>query len=880
MAILLDYIWQSTFCMLFFFGVYAVFLRNEKSFTFTRIYLLVTPLLAFTFPLIQIPVEFAKPDISLEQTAFFKALTIQEGPEEVVATFGLPEVTVSSTKLPVLWTWLDTLMIVYLIAISLGVLRIFWSYIQLRILKERGWYQTRFNLKDNYFFIPTFGLAPVFSYFNKLFWDDSQQLSKEEEAQIIQHELIHIRQYHSYDILYYQVLSIIFWFNPVIHLMRSALVDVHEYLADEGVLKETSSKENYPKLVVKMAFKGIDLPIGNYFIRSTTLKRIVMMKKSGKKNWVKTLMVLPLTAMLLGLVAMKTKTNLSFPSEVLVSKTEDISQQLTLAQDSINFSVKVKKITNPQHYELIGPLRGDKLTAQLGELQYEFSNIQSTEDYLKIRGLIQSLRNNSRITKTFNGVSTRYQAGVKSAEPVMDFHEWQKAFIDALNIPEKEQSLGLLDRLTLELIVDESGKVTEAIVKNSIGAGIDQQALDLLKDERFNQWNPGTLNGKPTVSLATVSFNFHPEIPAETRASLNFFNNPLPPRNVIENGPLDISNPTEVFDVVENPPSFKGGMEAWQAYLKENLRYLEAAKRMGIEGNVYVAFVIDSEGKVRNAELLRGVMSELDNEALRVVENSPDWIPGTHRNKQVNVRMRVPIQFRLNQASNRQLNGAVNSSSQNSVSSSIAEIRPSEAFNTFLKKNLKYPLEARENGIAGVVNTELVLDKDGYVKSITIRETPSKELYSEVMWTLGQNRERWVVDGSQEQYTVQMPISFSLPDIDKKVSTGHPFEIKIMAYGGNESSKSEQGMARIQLNGKASGSLNTAQGVKFQSASSNPPLYVIDGTVKSQDFVNNKIDPNKIESIRIVKGEEAAAMNNLYGSASSNGIVFIETKKD
>ncbi|MGY6523339.1 MAG: TonB family protein [Mongoliitalea sp.] len=882
MAILLDYIWQSTFCMLFFFGVYAVFLRNEKSFTFTRIYLLVTPLLAFTFPLIQIPVEFAKPDISLEQTAFFKALTTQEGPEEVVATFGLPEVTVSSTKLPILWTWLDTLFVVYLIAVALGILRIFWSYIQLRLLKERGWYQTRFNLKDNYFFIPTFGLAPVFSYFNKLFWDDSQQLSKEEEAQIIKHELIHIRQYHSYDILYYQVLSIIFWFNPVIHLMRSALVDVHEYLADEGVLKETSSKENYPKLVVKMAFKGVDLPIGNYFIRSTTLKRIVMMKKSGKKNWIKTLMVLPLTAMLLGLVAMKTRTNLSFPTEVWVSKTEDISQQLTLAQDSINFSVKVKKITNPQHYELIGPLRGDKLTAQLGELQYEFSDIQSTEDYIKVRGLIQTLRNNSRITKTYNGVSTRFQAGVKLAEPLIAFSDWQKEFLDALDIPEQEQSLGLLDRLTLELLVDETGKVTEAIIKNSIGAGIDQQALDLLKNERFNRWKPGTLNEKPVVSLATVSFNFHSEIPAETRASLNFFNPSVANRGVTEYGPLDLSDPNAVFDVVENPPSFEGGMEAWQAYVKENLRYSEAAQRMGIEGNVYVVFVIDSEGKVRNPELLRGVMSELDNEALRLVENSPNWIPGTQKNQPVNVRMRLPIRFKLDQASAQQLKGSVVSSNQIPVGNKIAEIKPSDEFTHFLKRNLKYPIESRRKGISGVVQTELTLDKDGFVKSITIREAPNKELYSEVMWTMGQNRERWIINGGdQEEYTVQVPIAFNLPDLQQTVSTGNPFEIRVVGYGSTgEERKTEQKEAVLLMNGQVTGTLNTTHGIKFQSASATPPVYVIDGAVKSQEFLNKKIDPKNIESIRIVKGEEAAAMNNLYGSAASNGIVFIETKKD
>ncbi|UJP64269.1 TonB family protein [Mongoliitalea daihaiensis] len=879
MAIFLDYIWQSTFCMLFFFGVYVVFLRNEKNFAFNRFYLLLTPLLALVFPLIQIPVEFAKPDISLEQTAFFKALSFTEGPEEVVATFGLPEVTVSSTKLPTLWTWLDTLKVVYLIAISIGVLRIFWSYIQLRLLKERGWYQTRFHLKDNYFFIPTFGLAPVFSYFNKLFWDDSQELSKEEEQQIIKHELIHIRQYHSYDIIYYQVLSILFWFNPIIHLMRSSIVDVHEYLADEGVLKETSSKETYPKLVVKMAFKGVDLPIGNYFIRSTTLKRIIMMKKSGKKNWLKTFMVLPLTGILLGLVAMKTKPTIHFTGESLFNKTEDLSQQLTLAQDSISFGVKVKKLKNPIHYEFIGPLQGDKLVAQLGELQYEFSDIQSTEDYIKVRGLIQTLRNNSRLTKSYPGVRSPLQVDVK-AEPRIPFVEWQKQFLSALDIPEQEQTLGLLDKLTLELVVTETGKVSDVIIKNSIGAGLDQQAIDLLKEERFRQWNAARVQDEAIASLTQITFNFYPSIPGETRASLDFFNpNPVGNSQIIgKDIAVDLNDPTSVFDVVENPPSFQGGMEAFYEYIQVNKRYSEAAQRMGIEGNVYVAFIIDSEGKVKNPELLRGVMSELDREAIRLIENSPDWIPGTQRGRAVNVRMRLPIRFKLDQASNKQLNGSVVSPNKGSAEKKIAELRPSDAFNDFLTRNLKYPTESRKNGVSGIVHTELTLDKDGFIKSITIRETPNKELYSEVMWTMGQNRERWIIDGDQNEYKVQMPIAFNLPDLQQTASSGHPFEIKVFGYGAKDPKDATPG--NFNLNGSVVGTLNLDQGVKFQSTQREQPVYVIDGVVQSQDYLNKKIDPNKIKTIEIVKGERAASMGNLYGSAVANGIIFIELKKD
>lgn len=306
MAVLLDYIWQSTFCLLFFYGIYFFFLRNEKAFNLTRIYILLTPLLALSFPLINIPVSFKKPDISLEQTQFFRAFSAQETSEEIAATFGLPEITVQSTKLPFLWEIKDYLILAYIAIVFLLSLRFFWNFIQLRMIIEKGWYNAHYDLKNKLFFIPTFGLTPFFSFFDKLFWDDTQELLPQEKEHIFKHEIEHIRQGHSYDVLYYQVLSIIFWFNPAIHLMKAALVDTHEYLADDRVIRQSSSRESYSRLIVKIAFKSIDLPIGNYFIQSTTLKRILMLKNPNKTNWVKLVMILPFSLILMGLISMKT----------------------------------------------------------------------------------------------------------------------------------------------------------------------------------------------------------------------------------------------------------------------------------------------------------------------------------------------------------------------------------------------------------------------------------------------------------------------------------------------------------------------------------------------------------------------------------------------
>lgn len=104
---------------------------------------------------------------------------------------------------------------------------------------------------------------------------------------------------------------------------------------------------------------------------------------------------------------------------------------------------------------------------------------------------------------------------------------------------------------------------------------------------------------------------------------------------------------SEVFDVVEESPTFPGGMEAWNEFLMDNLKYPAQARRMGIEGTVYLVFEIRTDGSVRNVELLRGIGAGCDEEAMRVINKSPKWNPGKQRGRLVNVRMRLPIRFKL-----------------------------------------------------------------------------------------------------------------------------------------------------------------------------------------------------------------------------------------
>jgi hypothetical protein len=527
MAVLLDYIWQSTFCLLFFFGVYYVFLRHEKALRFSRYYLLITPILALTFPLINIPVDFYKPDISLEQSQLFRAWTTVDMPESFVATFGLPEVTVISTKLPVLWEIKDYIFLFYFLGVAILSLRLCFQFIQLRLLVQKGWYQTKYDLKNRIFLIPTFALQTFFSFFNLVFWDDDQQLQPEEKDQILKHELEHVRQWHSLDVLYFQVLSIFFWFNPGIHLMRMSLMDVHEFLADDHVLQKTNSKEGYFHLVVKMAFKGIDLPIGNYFIRSTTLKRIMMMKRTGEINWFKAGMVLPLTAMLLGLVSMKTiNPNKSSSSNDF----EALKTELLAVQKYLPVGIKVKKIKKIDHYEKIGDLENNKVSVQLGYLLFEFSKVQCWEDYLKVREVIEYLRYYS---PQWNQPSTPRPDHF--AYPSVGKDNWTNQLIKDVASKLETHYHGLKGSGQINFVVDQEGNIIKPTVMKSFGAEFDKMLIDLIEKDK-DKWIPAIHRQKPISSIVSILYEVDFGKEAMTQVSTE--------STILKNN-LVVSNPQE-----------------------------------------------------------------------------------------------------------------------------------------------------------------------------------------------------------------------------------------------------------------------------------------------------------------------------------------------
>ena len=111
----------------------------------------------------------------------------------------------------------------------------------------------------------------------------------------------------------------------------------------------------------------------------------------------------------------------------------------------------------------------------------------------------------------------------------------------------------------------------------------------------------------------------------------------------------DASNTNDnAFDVVEQMPEFPGGQIAMLNFLSKNIRYPEAAHKAGIQGRVVATFVVEKDGSISNAKVMRSIDPLLDAEALRVINSMPNWIPGKQDGKPVAVKYTIPVTFKLN----------------------------------------------------------------------------------------------------------------------------------------------------------------------------------------------------------------------------------------
>ena len=504
----LDYFLKANLYGLLFVSCYWLLLRRHTFFGLNRAYLLVSTVLALVLPFASLPAQ-----------------TVETLPVPVRIVV-LPVSGVATTPVEAGPHWTLISLVAYGLVAFMLVLRVagrLWRI--LRLIR-----QSPQQVFDNYVLVQTKHAQDAsFSFFHYLVLTPTDA----HNDLIVRHELVHIRQYHSADVVGLAFLRAIFWLCPALWLIDRMLRQVHEFLADKAVVNQSRT---YAQLLVNYAF-GIhpDALTNGFFNPSLLKQRIMMLHQKATTRWAlgKYVLVLPLA---LSLLAMTTT-----PNELTAS-----SKQIT--EEPITVSGRVKNTVGKQ---LAGV---NVVVANTGK---------GTPTDAQGRFILRNVAQNALLSVSSVGYTS-------------------------MVIPIQGRTI-----LEVALAPAEPGELP------MMGATKAYKAI------------------KP-----------NPAMPIRT-----------PPSSETING--------EVYTAVEETAVFPTGVPGLMQYVAHSLRYPAKAQAAGIQGDVFVQFVVLPTGAISSAKIKKGIGGGCDKEALRVVRQMPKWIPGMQNGKAVATQYIIPIRFVL-----------------------------------------------------------------------------------------------------------------------------------------------------------------------------------------------------------------------------------------
>lgn len=309
---MINYIVQVLLFQTLFIAMYDLFLAKETFFSKNRFYLITTAVLSFGLPFLRF--RTLQKSVLEEYTVLLPGIVLS--PQKAITNTVWYQ---SVNYLGVLF-WLGVA--VFLLVFSIKLLKI------IRLISSH-----KVQHKKNYKLIFLAKNTKAFSFFNYIFLGD--EIPNDKQTKIIAHELVHSQQKHSLDLLFFECLKIIMWFNPLIYIYQKRITLVHEYLSDELVSKSTE-KLAYMNNLLSEAFQVEHISFINQFYKKSMLKkRIIMMtkNKSTQSKQVKYLLLVPVLAGMILYTSCSEET-----SEVNVEQNQDFIEKTEVAAKSAQLS--------------------------------------------------------------------------------------------------------------------------------------------------------------------------------------------------------------------------------------------------------------------------------------------------------------------------------------------------------------------------------------------------------------------------------------------------------------------------------------------------------------------------------------------------------------
>ena len=610
------YLLKSASWLTGFALVYLLFLRNERFFVLKRAYLIAGMVFSIVFPFISFHYQVELPANELSNADLIQ-----------------PDVPVSASVQQFAAGSFDYRTILLFLYLSGAVFLIFKMIRHIMVL-----YNTinKVSIYNNgpAKLVRVSGFPASFTFFNYVFIDPS--LGEAEVEEIMNHELVHVKQKHWFDLLLVEILRLVQWVNPFAWIYTGFIRQNHEYLADETALRNTSDPANYRAALVNQLFNSPVISLSNSLNYSLNKRRFEMMKKiiTSPYRKLKVLFIIPVFAIVFYAFATP-EYHYAVPSgnSLTISQASVINVRevkgKVLKEDGTPFegvqivvtgsSVRVSSdatgnftIENvPEDALLVFSYVGYKTQVVKALFAEEMTvKLQKDPDYkeqVEVRKAAslssQFRRKNPEDYPTFRG------------DGINGFRIWVQGKIE---YPAEAKARNLEGLVHVNFIVEPDGTVSNVRLTGAADPVLGEEVVRVVKSSP--RWEPAK--------------NPEANYPYELSLILSF----VLPDQILRNEP---------YVVVEQMPQYPGGEKELLKFIAQNTQYPELAKAGNIEGKVILRFVVNTEGNTEDISVLKSVHPVLDAEAARVVGMLKGFVPGHQNGKAVDVYYKVPITFAL-----------------------------------------------------------------------------------------------------------------------------------------------------------------------------------------------------------------------------------------
>lgn len=589
-----------------FLLVYDLFLKRETFFNYNRAYLIITSVLSVVLPFIKFSElkTIATKDVVIHLPEVFigiKTPTVYD--IQIAEQAGI---VLEQPQTPIWQVVAVTGIVIATLIFLVKIIKLYW----LKHKNPKRW-------QGNVLIVKLMKSSAAFSFFNTIFL--GERIAETEKPTIYEHELVHIKEYHTLDLLFFELLRIVFWFNPLVYIYQNRVKELHEYIADAKAIKQNGKSEYYQSLL-NQVFDVNNVSFTNTFFKKSLIKkRIVMLQKSKSKqlNLLKYTLLLPLVFGML-----------------IYTSTEVRAQQKTEAKQELNQELTDEELMAKYHEKILEMKKNGATFFEISDYagigkKNEHKYLPSRNEYLKFKAFMKYIADGMIQRKSEDGTLT--QSDVDSARLMqMDKFKTYEEFRAFKNTKEEKErwELNTQDGI-LKLFVEDVANKTKEETKRYNGL-----LKQLENDDYFNKLI--VTDGKSTLVLDSYISNKGEEIIKEEIESVEV------PFSVVEETPTTIE--------CKHLPSNKERKNCMNRFVNKhiaiNFNTSIADSLSPGKKRIFVGFKIDKAGFVKDIKA-RGPSEALEAEAKRVIATLPQFIPGKQKGRLVVVPFSIPIVFEV-----------------------------------------------------------------------------------------------------------------------------------------------------------------------------------------------------------------------------------------